>query len=135
MARSDPVARERVTRDGDVDVGLGVETLPTLDARLEQAEVLELARAGGLDSGAVAERFQVEPFLGLTECSAPPPAFLARAGCEFLPDHAQRQELVALHAQDRLERVDVILGEEPVTTLRPLRRKQALILEVADLRD
>ena len=82
MARSDPVARERVTRDGDVDVGLGVETLPTLDARFEQAEVLELARAGGLDSGAVAERFQVEPFLGLTECSAPPPASIRAASSE-----------------------------------------------------
>ena len=59
----------------------------------------------------------------------------AGAGGELLPDHAQRQELVALQAQDRLEPLDVVLAEEPVAAARALRRQQALVLEVADLRD
>src|SRR5204863_9030430 len=54
---------------------------------------------------------------------------------QLLPDHAQRQELVALEPQDRLEALDVVLAEEPVAALRPARREQALVLEVADLRD
>ena len=54
---------------------------------------------------------------------------------QLLPDHAQRQELVALQAQDRLQPLDVVLAEEPVAAARALRRQQALILEVADLRD
>src|SRR5262249_42893707 len=44
-------------------------------------------------------------------------------------------ELVALQPEDRLERVDVVLGEQPVAALRPLGREEPLVLEVADLRD
>ena len=76
---------------------------------------------------------------------APPPArraprrrrrrSFARARRELLADHAQRQELVALEAQDRLEPLDVVLAEQAVAALRALRRQQPLILEVADLRD
>src|SRR5579864_377526 len=135
MPRRDPVARERVAGDRDVDVGLGVEALPPLDARLEQTEVLELAGAARLDPRTLAERLELEPFLRLAERRTPAPPLLARAGSELLADHAQRQELVALHAQDRLERLHVLLGEEPVAALRTLRRQQALVLEVADLRD
>src|ERR671937_1506031 len=67
----------------------------------------------------------------------PAPALaVARGGCgELLADDAERQELVALQAQDRLQPLDVFLAEEPVAALRPPRREQALILEVADLRD
>src|SRR5919198_6201797 len=67
----------------------------------------------------------------------PAPALaVARGGCgELLADDAERQELVALQAQDRLQPLDVLLAEEPVAALRPPRREQALILEVADLRD
>ena len=57
------------------------------------------------------------------------------AGCELLPDHPQRQELVALQPQDRLQPLDVLLAEEPVAAARALRRQQPLVLEVADLRD
>src|SRR4029079_11918881 len=53
----------------------------------------------------------------------------------LLAEHPQRQELVALQAQDRLEALDVVLAEEPVAALRASRREQALILQVADLRD
>ena len=67
---------------------------------------------------------------------APPAARLAggRRG-QLLPDHAQRQELVPLEAQDRPQALDGVLVEEPVAAPRPLRREQALLLEVADLRD
>src|ERR671922_294351 len=64
------------------------------------------------------------------------PAVLATGrGRELLPNHAQRQELVALEAQDRLQPLDVLLAEEPVAALRAARRQQPLVLEVADLRD
>src|SRR6185437_321513 len=46
-----------------------------------------------------------------------------------------RQELVALQSEDRLEPVDVLLREQPVAALRPLRRQQALIFEIPNLRD
>src|ERR671937_377291 len=67
----------------------------------------------------------------------PAPALaVARGGCgELLADDAERQELVALQAQDRLQPLDVFLAEEPVAALRPPRREQTLILEAADLRD
>src|SRR5205823_11578337 len=47
----------------------------------------------------------------------------------------ERQELVALEAEDRLQPLDVLLAEQPVAATRPFRRKQPLILEVTDLRD
>src|SRR5207248_818588 len=54
---------------------------------------------------------------------------------QFLADHPQRQELVPLQAQNRLQAVDVVLGEEAVAALRALRRHESFALEVADLRD
>ncbi len=62
-------------------------------------------------------------------------ALRAAAGGELLADHAQRQELVPLQPQDRLEPLDVLLAEEAVAAARALRREQPLVLEVADLRD
>jgi hypothetical protein len=56
-------------------------------------------------------------------------------GGELLADHPQRQELVPLEPEDRLEPLDVVLAEEPVAALRPLRRQQPLVLEIPDLRD
>src|SRR5207248_1771215 len=47
----------------------------------------------------------------------------------------QRQELVSLQAQDRLEPLDVLLAEHAIAALRPSWREQPLVLEVADLRD
>ena len=93
-------------------------------------------RARGSMPARSRERLQVEPLLPLAERGhALPAPLLRRAGGELLADHAQRQELVALEAQDRLEPLDVVLAEEPVAALRALRRQQALVLEVADLRD
>ena len=57
------------------------------------------------------------------------------AGRELLADHPQRQELVALHAQDRLQALDVGLAVEAVAARRAARHQKLLILEVADLRD
>src|SRR5205823_4171309 len=54
---------------------------------------------------------------------------------ELLTDHAQRQELVSLQAQDRLQPLHVAVGKQPVAALRSPRREQPLVLEVADLRD
>src|SRR4029077_9842395 len=54
---------------------------------------------------------------------------------ELLPDHLQRQELVALQAEDRLEPVELLLPEEPVAAARPSRSHEPLALEVADLGD
>src|SRR5581483_11297543 len=128
-------ARERLAGLCDLGVGLRVDPLAAVDAGLEQAEVLELARAARLDPGPRAQRLQVEPFLGLAERRPAAATLLARTGRELFADHAQRQELVSLHPQDRLEPLDVVLAEEPVPALRPLRRQQPLILEVADLRN
>src|SRR4029453_2311148 len=58
-----------------------------------------------------------------------------RGRSQLLPDHAQRQELVALEAQDRTQGLHRVLVEEAVAAPRPLRREQTLLLEVADLRD
>ena len=61
---------------------------------------------------------------------------LVRAGrVELLADHAQRQELVALEAQDRLQPLEVLGAEQAVAALRAPRSEQPLVLEVADLRD
>src|SRR2546429_584889 len=70
-------------------------------------------------------------------CASAAPALLARASgrCGLLPDDPERQELVPLQAQDRLQALDVVLAEEPVTALGATWRKQSLVLEVADLRD
>ena len=54
---------------------------------------------------------------------------------ELLADHPQREELVALQAQDRPQPRDVGLRVEPVAAGRPPRRQQLLVLEVADLGD
>ena len=105
---------------------LGVDALPPLDARLEQPELLELARALARDPGALAELVEVEAFLPRRRArSAGAGAACPRPARELLADHAQRQELVALQAQDRLEPLDVVLAEEPVAALRPPRRRGA----------
>src|SRR5207244_4206976 len=135
VPRLDPEARERLAGRGDFRVALGVDPLPVLDARLQQPELLELAGSIGGDAGAVAELLQVELLLPRVDHAAAPATLLAGTGFELLPDHAQRQELVALQAQNRLQPLDVVLREEPVATLRAPRVQQPLVLEVADLRD
>ena len=132
-----PYLREPSARRGDVRVALAVEPLAGFDARCEEAVLLELARERGVDPRAPAELREVELRLLRPEPGRPAPLPLGRAGArrELLADHPQRQELVALQEQDRLEPLHVLLAEEPVAAARALRRQQALILEVADLGD
>ena len=54
---------------------------------------------------------------------------------ELLTDDAQRQELVALQAQDRAQPRHVAAAVEAIAARRAARRQQLLVLEVADLRD
>src|SRR3954471_5702774 len=54
---------------------------------------------------------------------------------DHLADHAQRQELVPLHAQDGAQLIDVLLAVEPVPAGSAPGRDQALVLEEPDLRD
>src|SRR5262249_55607375 len=134
----DSEARQLGARDRDLDVSGRIALLAAFPPGLQEPVLLELARQLGRDRGAVAELVQVKLVVGIAEADgAPPPALLPRSGRrgELLPDHAQRQELVALQAQDRLQPLDVVLAEEPVAALRPSRREQALVLEIADLRD
>src|SRR4051812_914686 len=109
VPRFDPEARERLAGRRDLRVALGVDPLPILDARLEQPELLELAGSIGGDAGAVAKLRQVELLLPRVDHAAAPATLLAGTGFELLPDHAQRQELVALQAQNRLQPLDVVL--------------------------
>ena len=72
-----------------------------------------------VDPRALAELVEIE--LVLLVRSSPRARFLrsarARRG-ELLADDPQRQELVALQAQDRLEALDVVLAEQAIAALR-----------------
>ena len=46
---------------------------------------------------------------------------VAPGAVELVADHAQRQELVALEPQDRLEPLQVVLAEQAVAAARALR--------------
>ena len=138
VAGVDAEAREPPARRGDLRVALAVEALAALEPRLQQPELLELARevAGRCRRGRRARRARARPRSSPSPACAPPRrARRRRRRRELLADHPQRQELVALQAQDRLQPLDVVLAEQPVAAAGPLRRQQALILEVADLRD
>ena len=56
-------------------------------------------------------------------------------GVDAVLDDAQRQELLALLAQDHAQQLDVVVEELAVPRRRPLRLDQALALEEADLGD
>ena len=121
VPRCDPETGERFARGGDVGLAFGVEPLAVLDSRLEQPELLELSRAVERDAGALAELVESELLLPRVDDAAAPSPLRAGACVELLADHAQRQELVALQAQDRLQPLDVVLREEPVAALRAPR--------------
>src|SRR5581483_5657871 len=130
------VARELRADGGDVDVGLGVALVRARAARAEEAERLQVLREARRHAGAAAELVEVELVHPVGEAGRTPPLALGRpGGRELVADHAQRQELVALEAEDRRQPLEVLLAEEPVAAARALRREQALVLEEADLRD
>src|SRR5262249_46491143 len=62
-------------------------------------------------------------------------ALLAPTRGELLADHPQRQELVALHAQDVPQALDVGLAVEAVAAPGSPRGEQLLVLRGAGLRD
>ena len=135
VPRVDPVSRDLGARERDVGVALAVEPLATLDARCEQAEVLELPRELGRDPGARAQLGHVDLLLLPAQTGRAALRTVGGRRAQLLADHPQRQELVALQPQDRDQALDVRLGEEPVAAPRAARVQQALILEVPDLRD
>src|SRR5919197_892103 len=136
VARRDAELREPRAGDRDIDVTLAVEPLALVRVGLQEPVVLELAGKLAADPGAPAEFPEIEVLLP-AEPERPRPLAVLPAGGrgELLPDHPQRQELVALEPQDRLQPVDVLLAEEPVAALRAPQGEEALVLEVADLRD
>ena len=118
VSRRDPVPGKPLARVCDLDVELGVW-------RLEQPELLELAHARPAHARALAELVEDELVLVVfaEHGRRPSPALLRRTGRELLADDAQRQELVALEPQDRAQPLQVLLREEPVAALGPLRRE------------
>src|SRR4051794_21220181 len=114
MAGVDPVPRDLGAGKRDVGVALAVEPLTGFHPWSEQAEVLELARELGRDPGPPAELGHLDLLLLPTQARGPTLDAVGRRSPKLLPDHAQRQELVALKAQDRHEALDVGLGEEAV---------------------
>src|SRR4051794_4620890 len=137
VPRRDPITRELGAGGGHVGVRGAVELAVALLPRLEQAELLQLLRELGRDPGALAELAEAELLLLARERGRLPPAARLGGGGrgQLLADPPERQELVSLQAEDRLEPLHVLVGVEPVAALRAPRREQALVLEVADLRD
>src|SRR6266540_2088457 len=120
----------------NVRVGVSVQLLSALGARDQQSEVLELLRELRRRAGALAQLVEVDLVLGQGEPGRTPAlAILAVRRRQLLPDDSQRQELVALKPQDRLEPLDVVLAEEAVPPTCSARREQPLVLEVPNLRD
>src|SRR5262249_25427811 len=87
VPRPDAEARERLACRGDVGLALRVEALPALAARPEHPELRELAGAIGRAPGAVAELLEIELLPPRVDDAAAPPALLACARLELLPDH------------------------------------------------
>src|SRR5918999_706722 len=137
VSRVDPIGGQLHAGGRDVGIADPVALLTAVRAWRDEAVLLQLSQQGRRGAGARAELACVDFFLGPDETRRPAaPLPLPRSRCgQLLPDHAQRQELVALETEDRPETFDVVFVEEPVAALRPLRLQQALILEVPDLRD
>ena len=137
VSRVDAEARQPRTGGSDVRLVLAVEALAAFDARDDQAELFELAYELRRDRGALAELGLVDlVFVAENADGAASRAVSRSAGAvELLANDTQRQELVALEPQDRGEALDVVGREEPIAATRAARRDEALVLEVADLRD
>src|SRR3984885_11572767 len=146
IAPADAIPSQLGHRPDDLAFGLVVVARPAARLALDPPEVDELAHQAGLSARLlhhVLERVQ-GPGVAYVDDRVTEPAPLARgrrdvalrpSAGELLADHPQREELVALQAQDRPQALDVALRVETVAALRPARREQLLILEVADLGD
>src|SRR4051794_13800434 len=136
MPRVDAEARELRAGRCDVGVRFRITLVGAGAVRGEQAEVLELLREPMVDAGPLAELVQRDRLLLRAERRrlAPLALLLARR-VQLVLDHAQRQELVALQAQDRLQPLEVGLAEEAVAAPRAARGQQAPVLPGAGLWD
>src|SRR3954465_11997330 len=152
VAPADAVTGELRHRAHDLALGLVVVLRPGAVLAFDDAVVLELgdeARVGARLLDDVVERVQRaarrrrDARTALAPRGGAVAAPAARRGDvglgaprgELLADDAQRQELVALQAQDRPQPRDVARAVEPVAARRAPRREELLVLEVADLRD
>jgi hypothetical protein len=104
---------------------------------LEKPKILELPDELAARARTRAERLEVDLLLVRTQPASGGTLAVGRAKRrrQLLANDAQREELVALQAQDHLQPVDVVVGKQAVPALRPPGGHQALILEVADLGD
>src|SRR3954465_9260043 len=153
VAPADAVAGQLGDGAHDLALGLVVVLRPGADLALDDAVLLELGdqpwlRARLLDD--VLQRVQ-RPAGGRGDRRVALAPHRARAGDrpvargrdvvaraargELLADDAQRQELVALQAQDGAQALHVAAGVEAVAARRASRRHELLILQIADLRD
>jgi len=138
VPRCDAEARQVPASDHDLHVPFRIPVLSILDPRFEEPVILELAHKPCIGARPLAERAQVELGLGRAQTGVRPAAPLPlhrSGGVELLADDAERQELVPLESQDRLEAFHVLLGVEAVSPLRPTGGQEPLVLEVADLRN
>src|SRR4051794_11729818 len=154
VAPADAVARQLGDGADDLALGLVVVLGPGAVLALDDAVVLELgdqARLGTRVLDDVVER--VQRAAAGDRHAGPSPrarrigdrlgrrrgdgrlAAVQAPGRQLLADHAQRQELVALHAQDRAQARDVGLRVQPVAARRAPGLQQLLVLQVADLGD
>src|SRR5581483_11868200 len=119
-----PVAAELRAQRRDLDVGVAVAPLPSLDGRLEEPEALEVAQRARGDARPGAELVGGELLVLVGERGgARLPLRALDRRRELLADHPERQELVPLEAEDRLQAVDVVVAEQPVAARRPARRQ------------
>src|SRR2546428_5885130 len=110
MARGDSEACKPAADRSDLGIRLGVEALPSRDARREEAVFLQLSGEAPVDPGPLAEGALVKLLIAVTKAAgAPPPPLGRRRLLELLPDHLQRQELVPLQAQVPLQPLEALL--------------------------
>src|SRR5581483_11077068 len=130
-------------RPHDLEVGLVVGDPPVAAVGLHDPELLELTDQALGNARLVQDLLQRHgrdrrvdrpgaPGRRGLAATARPPEIPAR---ELLPDDPQGEELVALHAQDRAEPLDVRLAVEAIAAGGPARGEQLLVLKVADLGD
>ena len=106
-----PGRREAATREGRLHVQLRVEALAAADRRRDEPVLLEVTGELAGDAGALAQLGEVDLRGTLSEIGLRPPSTgRGEPRRELVADDAQREELVALEPEDRLEPVDVVLA-------------------------
>src|SRR4051812_24173409 len=107
---ADAEAHEPRADERHLGVGLGVAALACDRARRDESVLLELAGELRRDPAALAQLAEVELLLlgGERERAAAGAIGGPRRG-ELLADDAQREELVALHPQDRAQALELLL--------------------------